>query len=93
MDYVNLGPSGLKVSRLCLGCMSYGDTSKGWHGDWVLSEDESRPFIREAVEAGINFFDTAEKGPRQVINSGQRTIESWHLNVDPEALRIIERLA
>ncbi len=59
MDYVNLGPSGLKVSRLCLGCMSYGDTSRGWHGDWVLSQDESRPFIREAVEAGINFFDTA----------------------------------
>ena len=59
MEYVNLGHSGLKVSRLCLGCMSYGDTSKGWHGDWVLSEDESRPFIREAVEAGINFFDTA----------------------------------
>ncbi len=59
MEYVNLGRSGLKVSRLCLGCMSYGDTSKGWHGDWVLSEEESRPFIREAVEAGINFFDTA----------------------------------
>jgi len=59
MDYVNLGHSGLKVSQLCLGCMSYGDTSKGWHGDWVLSEDESRPFIREAVEAGMNFFDTA----------------------------------
>ena len=59
MDYVNLGHSGLKVSQLCLGCMSYGDTSKGWHGDWVLSEDDSRPFIREAVEAGINFFDTA----------------------------------
>ena len=59
MDYVNLGHSGLKVSRLCLGCMSYGDTSKGWHGDWVLSENDSRPFIREAVEAGINFFDTA----------------------------------
>ncbi|MEG3596771.1 MAG: aldo/keto reductase [Pseudomonadota bacterium] len=59
MEYVNLGHSGLKVSQLCLGCMSFGDTSKGWHGDWVLSEDESRPFIREAVEAGINFFDTA----------------------------------
>ncbi|OAN82595.1 alcohol dehydrogenase [Erythrobacter sp. EhN03] len=59
MNYVNLGRSGLKVSRLCLGCMSYGDTSRGWHGDWVLSEDDSRPFIREAVEAGINFFDTA----------------------------------
>ena len=59
MEYVNLGPSGLKVSRLCLGCMSYGDTTRGWHGDWVLGEEESRPFIREAVEAGINFFDTA----------------------------------
>ena len=59
MEYINLGPSGLKVSRLCLGCMSYGDTTRGWHGDWVLGEDESRPFIREAVEAGINFFDTA----------------------------------
>ena len=59
MEYVNLGHSGLKVSPLCLGCMSYGDTSRGWHGDWVLSEDDSRPFIREAVEAGINFFDTA----------------------------------
>lgn len=59
MKYVNLGRSGLKVSQLCLGCMSYGDTSKGWHGDWVLSEDESRPFIREALDAGINFFDTA----------------------------------
>jgi aryl-alcohol dehydrogenase-like predicted oxidoreductase len=59
MDYVNLGHSGLKVSPLCLGCMSYGDTSRSWHGDWVLAEDDSRPFIREAVEAGINFFDTA----------------------------------
>ena len=59
MDYVNLGPTGLKVSRLCLGCMSYGDTRRGWHGDWVLDEDRSRPFIREAIESGINFFDTA----------------------------------
>jgi aryl-alcohol dehydrogenase-like predicted oxidoreductase len=59
MEYVNLGPSGLKVSRLCLGCMSYGDTTRGWHGDWVLDERQSRPFIREALEAGINFFDTA----------------------------------
>ena len=46
MEYVNLGPSGLKVSRLCLGCMSYGDTTRGWHGDWVLSEDESRRMFR-----------------------------------------------
>src|SRR6476659_9805767 len=57
MDYVNLGRSGLKVSRLCLGCMTYG-TSK-WR-PWVLDEEPSRPFFRLAWEAGINFFDTAD---------------------------------
>ncbi|OQV35072.1 aldo/keto reductase [Serratia nematodiphila] len=56
MNYVRLGDSGLKVSRLCLGCMTYGDPA--WR-PWVLKEDEARPFIREALEAGINFFDTA----------------------------------
>jgi aryl-alcohol dehydrogenase-like predicted oxidoreductase len=56
MDYVNLGRTGLKVSRLCLGCMTYG--SSKWR-DWVLDEEESRPFIKRALEAGINFFDTA----------------------------------
>ena len=56
MQYVNLGKTGLKVSRLCLGCMTYG-TSK-WR-EWVLNEPESRPFIQRALEAGINFFDTA----------------------------------
>jgi len=59
MQFTRLGASGLTVSRLCLGCMSYGDTSKGWHGDWLLGEDAARPFFREALEAGINFFDTA----------------------------------
>ncbi|MEP0190325.1 MAG: aldo/keto reductase [Erythrobacter sp.] len=59
MKYTRLGRSGLMVSQLCLGCMSYGDTSKGWHGDWLLGEEASRPFFREALEAGINFFDTA----------------------------------
>ncbi|MEM9086615.1 MAG: aldo/keto reductase [Pseudomonadota bacterium] len=59
MKFTRLGPSGLSVSRLCLGCMTYGDKSKGWHGDWLLDEDESRPFFRAALEAGINFFDTA----------------------------------
>lgn len=59
MQFTRLGKSGLTVSRLCLGCMSYGDTSKGWHGDWLLDEDAARPFFREALEAGINFFDTA----------------------------------
>lgn len=59
MQFTRLGRSGLSVSRLCLGCMSYGDTSKGWHGDWLLGEDAARPFFRAALEAGINFFDTA----------------------------------
>jgi len=56
MQYTNLGRSGLRVSRICLGMMTYG-TSK-WR-DWVLDEEESRPFIQRALEAGINFFDTA----------------------------------
>jgi aryl-alcohol dehydrogenase-like predicted oxidoreductase len=59
MQFTRLGRSGLTVSRLCLGCMSYGDTTKGWHGDWVLGEEAARPFFREALAAGINFFDTA----------------------------------
>jgi len=57
MDYVNFGSTGLKVSRLCLGCMTYGDPA--WR-EWVLPEEQSRPFIRQALEAGINFFDTAD---------------------------------
>lgn len=57
MQYINLGRTGLKVSRLCLGMMTYGTPS--WR-DWVLDEDQSRPFIRRALEAGINFFDTAD---------------------------------
>ena len=57
MDYVNLGKSGLKVSRICLGMMTYGTPE--WR-DWVLNEDDSRPFVRRAVELGINFFDTAD---------------------------------
>jgi aryl-alcohol dehydrogenase (NADP+) len=58
MKYVKLGRTGLDVSRICLGCMSYGDASRGGH-QWVLDEDASRPFIQRALEAGINFFDTA----------------------------------
>ena len=59
MKFTRLGNSGLNISRLCLGCMTYGDKAAGWHGDWLLDEDESRPFFRQALEAGINFFDTA----------------------------------
>ena len=59
MDYVRLGGTGLQVSRICLGCMSYGDPTRGSTGGWTLNEAESRPFIKRALEAGINFFDTA----------------------------------
>ena len=58
MDYVRLGRSGLKVSRLALGCMSYGDPNKGWN-PWVLTEEQGRPLLKAAIEAGITFFDTA----------------------------------
>jgi aryl-alcohol dehydrogenase (NADP+) len=57
MQYINLGQTGLKVSRLCLGMMSYGTPQ--WR-DWVLDEAASRPFIERALDHGINFFDTAD---------------------------------
>ena len=57
MDTVKFGKTGLQVSKLCLGCMTYG--SRKWR-EWVLEEEASRPFIREALEKGINFFDTAD---------------------------------
>jgi aryl-alcohol dehydrogenase-like predicted oxidoreductase len=57
MEFVNLGRTGIKVSRICLGCMTYG--SSKWRA-WVLEDAASRPFIRQAWEAGINFFDTAD---------------------------------
>lgn len=58
MEYRNLGKTGLKVSRLCLGCMSFGVPERGAHA-WTLNEEQGRPFIRRALEAGINFFDTS----------------------------------
>jgi aryl-alcohol dehydrogenase-like predicted oxidoreductase len=60
MQYAKLGRTGLDVSRICLGCMSYGGGNQGNHA-WSLSEDESRPFIKRALEGGINFFDTANR--------------------------------
>src|ERR1700687_3174865 len=60
MNYVKLGRTGLEVSRICLGCMSYGGGNQGNHA-WSLGEEESRPFIKRALEAGINFFDTANR--------------------------------
>jgi aryl-alcohol dehydrogenase-like predicted oxidoreductase len=58
MEYVNLGRTGLEVSRICLGCMSYGEPERGSQ-KWTLDEAASRPFIKRALEAGVNFFDTA----------------------------------
>jgi aryl-alcohol dehydrogenase (NADP+) len=57
MQYTNLGKTGMKVSRLCLGMMSYG--SRSWR-EWILDEEQAKPFIRRALDAGINFFDTAD---------------------------------
>ena len=58
MEYVNLGKTGLKVSKLCLGCMTYGEPDRGMHA-WTLNEENSRPLLKQAIEQGINFFDTA----------------------------------
>ena len=58
MQYVKLGRTGLDVSRICLGCMSYGDASRGGH-QWVLGEEDARTFVKRALELGVNFFDTA----------------------------------
>src|SRR6185437_1778535 len=58
MIYTHLGRTGIEVSRICLGCMSYGDPERGNHA-WTLGEAASRPFLRRALDLGINFFDTA----------------------------------
>lgn len=58
MEYTKLGHTGLDVSRICLGCMGFGDASR-WVHEWVLNEENSRPVIKRALELGINFFDTA----------------------------------
>lgn len=58
MDYARLGSTGMKVSRICLGCMGFGDATR-WVHKWVLDEENSRPIIKHALELGINFFDTA----------------------------------
>ena len=63
MEYGNPGNTGLKVSRLCLGMMTYG--TPGWR-DWILSEEDGRPFVKRAIEADINIFDTANMYSRGV---------------------------
>ncbi|QMU28665.1 aldo/keto reductase [Adhaeribacter radiodurans] len=58
MEYIRLGNTGMKVSKICLGCMTYGIPTERW--PWALNEEQSRPFIQKALELGINFFDTAD---------------------------------
>ena len=58
MEYIRLGSTGLKVSRICLGCMSFGSRDEEW--PWQLNEEDSRLQIKQALELGINFFDTAD---------------------------------
>ena len=58
MKFGRLGSTGLVISKICLGCMTYGDPHRGPH-EWTLPEEQSRPLIRQAIEFGINFFDTA----------------------------------
>jgi 1-deoxyxylulose-5-phosphate synthase len=58
MDYTRLGSSGLKVSRIALGCMSFGDTSRGF-SDWALGDEDAQPYFQQAIELGITFWDTA----------------------------------
>lgn len=59
MEYLKLGQTGLEVSKLCRGCMSFGDSSKGFHSGWLLDEAASQKIIKKALDVGINFFDTA----------------------------------
>ncbi len=70
MEYVKLGNTGLDVSRMCLGCMSFG-TTEGWsHNQWALNEEDSRAIIKKGLELGINFFDTTNvyaKGNSEAI--------------------------
>jgi aryl-alcohol dehydrogenase-like predicted oxidoreductase len=79
MDYTRLGRTGLKVSRLCLGAMTYGDPA--WR-PWILSEEQGRPFIRRALEHGINFFDTADMyslgRSEEVLGRALRDFSSRH---------------
>jgi predicted aldo/keto reductase-like oxidoreductase len=83
MEYVNLGSTGLKVSRICLGTMTYG--LKKWR-EWVLEDAEARPFYRHAIEAGINFFDTAD------IYSQKTNYFAQKLYYRPSDFTIVERL-
>jgi aryl-alcohol dehydrogenase-like predicted oxidoreductase len=88
MEYVRLGSTGIKVSRICLGCMSFGQRTEHW--PWALDEEDSRPLIKRALELGINFFDTANAysdGTSEVV-VGIGTTKPHHLDDAVAALSI-----
>lgn len=66
MEYIKLGNTGLDVSRICLGCMSFGDATK-WTHPWVLNEENSRPIIKKALELGINFLIRPIFIPKELV--------------------------
>jgi aryl-alcohol dehydrogenase-like predicted oxidoreductase len=70
MEYIRFGSTGLRVSRICLGCMSYGKPTERW--PWALDEEQSRPFIKRALELGINFFDTANVYSNRISKDFER---------------------
>src|SRR6201993_3795797 len=94
MDYVNLGKTGLKVSRICLGCMTYGQPATGkikpGSHAWALNEEESQPFLRQSLDLGINFFDT----PNVYSAGGGEEVRGLFLRPDPrrEAVVIATRV-
>src|ERR1700730_11529309 len=88
MEYVKLGRTGLEVSRICLGCMSYGVPDRGNHA-WSIDEAESRPFIQRALEGGINFVDTAN---RYFLGSSKRRSRHCTTSSRPERTVISARL-
>jgi len=82
MDYTRLGNTGLKVSRLALGCMSYGDPASPNAHPWALVEDEAQPFFQQAVELGVTFWDTAnvyQHGTSEEI-VGRAILRIWPVN-------------
>ena len=77
MQYNPLGKTDLRVSRLCLGCMTFGEPDRGNHA-WTLPEESSRPIIKRALEGGINFFDTANSysdgSSEEIVRSEERRV-------------------
>jgi NDP-hexose 2,3-enoyl reductase len=77
MEYTKLGNTGMDVSRICLGCMGFGDATR-WVHKWVLNEENSRPVIKRALELGINFFDTANVyGQRRGVGATETIVGNW----------------